>query len=65
MYLDRIFNIPASAIWSSAAFSALDFPVILGTTVFSALLVIVANLVVDLIYPFLDPRVTYTEREGD
>ena len=64
VYLDRIFNIPGFGNLVVTGIQRLDFPVILGTTVFSALLVIAANLVVDLIYPFLDPRVTYTEREG-
>lgn len=64
VYLDRIFNIPGFGNLVVTGIQRLDFPVILGTTVFSALLVIAANLVVDLIYPFLDPRVTYTGREG-
>ena len=35
----------------------LSIPVILGTTIFSALIVIAANLITDVIYPFIDPRV--------
>ena len=37
----------------------LDYPMILGTTVIGAALVMLANLITDLIYPFLDPRVVY------
>jgi peptide/nickel transport system permease protein len=32
----------------------------MGVTVFAALFIIVANLVVDVAYAFLDPRVRYT-----
>jgi len=64
VYLDRIFNIPGFGNLVIDGVQRLDFPIILGTTVFSALLVIGANLVVDLIYPLLDPRVTYKGGEG-
>lgn len=37
-----------------------DTPLILGTTVFVSLLVIACNLLVDLIYPLLDPRISYS-----
>jgi peptide/nickel transport system permease protein len=36
-----------------------DYPVIMGTVFVGALLVMVSNLLVDLIYPLLDPRITY------
>jgi peptide/nickel transport system permease protein len=36
-----------------------DLPVIVGTTLFAAFLIIGANLVVDIAYAFLDPRVTF------
>ncbi|MGH3173511.1 MAG: ABC transporter permease, partial [Streptosporangiaceae bacterium] len=34
-----------------------DLPVILGITILAATFVVVANLVVDLLYAVLDPRV--------
>jgi peptide/nickel transport system permease protein len=34
--------------------------VILGTTVMAAFFIIMANLVVDVVYAFLDPRVAYS-----
>ena len=37
-----------------------DTPLILGVTVFVSVLVIASNLVVDLIYPLLDPRIQYS-----
>jgi peptide/nickel transport system permease protein len=36
----------------------LDLPVVVGTTLFTAFLVVVANLVVDIVYGYLDPRVS-------
>jgi len=35
----------------------LDVPVIMGTVMFSAVIVVVANLVVDVLYRWIDPRI--------
>jgi len=37
-----------------------DFPMVMGVTVLGALFIAIANLVVDVAYAFLDPRVRYT-----
>ena len=37
-----------------------DVPMIMGTVVFAALLVVISNLVVDVAYTWLDPRVKYS-----
>lgn len=42
---------------TQAAVTAQDLPVVQGVVVFGALIVIAVNLVVDLIYPLLDPRI--------
>ena len=57
VFIDRIFTLGGFGEVVVNSIKLLDIPVILGTTIFSTLLVIVANLVVDLVYPFIDPRV--------
>ena len=37
-----------------------DFPIIQGTIVLAAFFIIIANIVVDIAYAYLDPRVRYT-----
>jgi peptide/nickel transport system permease protein len=37
-----------------------DFPVVQGIVLFSALSYMVANLLVDLAYAWLDPRISYS-----
>ena len=37
-----------------------DLPIIQGTVLFGAFFIVVANLVVDIVYAFLDPRVKYS-----
>ena len=34
-----------------------DYPVIMGTTIFLASFIIVMNLIVDLLYKIVDPRI--------
>ena len=37
-----------------------DFPAVMGVTVMAAVFIIVANLIVDVLYAFLDPRIRYS-----
>ena len=59
LFLDKIFGIPGYGRLGVNALMSLDYPMMLGTTVIGAALVMLANLITDLIYPFLDPRVVY------
>ncbi|OHV33931.1 MULTISPECIES: ABC transporter permease [Pseudofrankia] len=43
---------------TSAAVTVQDIPVVQGVVVFGAFVFITVNLVVDLVYPLLDPRIT-------
>ncbi len=54
---ETVFNIPGVGRLAFAAIRAADLAVIQGTVLFGALFIIVANLVVDVLYAFLDPRV--------
>jgi peptide/nickel transport system permease protein len=37
-----------------------DLPVVLGVTLFAAFFVVIANIIVDVLYAYVDPRVTYS-----
>jgi peptide/nickel transport system permease protein len=41
------------------AITTLDVPLVMGTVLFGALAILVSNIVVDIAYAFLDPRVRY------
>jgi ABC-type dipeptide/oligopeptide/nickel transport system permease component len=60
VFVELIFNIPGFGNLSIQALQQVDYPVIMGTVFVGALLVMVSNLLVDLVYPLLDPRVTLT-----
>ncbi|WP_329241823.1 ABC transporter permease [Streptomyces sp. NBC_01478] len=42
---------------TAAAVTAQDIPLVQGVVVFGALIFVVTNLIVDLVYPLLDPRI--------
>jgi peptide/nickel transport system permease protein len=56
---ERVFNIPGVGRLAVQAIEEGDLPVIQGTVLLGAFFVIVLNLVVDIAYAFLDPRVRY------
>jgi peptide/nickel transport system permease protein len=57
---ERVFNIPGVGRLAVQAIEKGDLPVIQGTVLLGAFFVIVLNLVVDIAYAFLDPRVRYS-----
>jgi peptide/nickel transport system permease protein len=57
---ERIFNIPGIGLLSVEAIRDSNLPVILGTVLIASAFVIVANLLVDIAYATLDPRVQYS-----
>jgi peptide/nickel transport system permease protein len=57
---EHIFNIPGIGAYSVDAIRDQNIPIILGTTLVAAFFIIAANLIVDVVYAILDPRVTYS-----
>jgi peptide/nickel transport system permease protein len=56
---ETIFNIQGLGYLAIQSIRALDIYVILDVTIVAAFLITFANLVVDIVYAFLDPRVRY------
>ena len=54
--VEQIFAIPGIGRYYVTAVSARDYSVVMGLTVLLAVIVVVANLIVDLLYGVLDPR---------
>lgn len=57
IFVENIFAIPGFGRLAVNGLQKYDYPLILGTTIVSALLVIGASLIVDVLYGVLDPRV--------
>ncbi len=56
---ETVFNIPGIGRLSYDAITRGDLPVVQGTVLFGAFFIVILNLVVDIVYAFLDPRVRY------
>jgi peptide/nickel transport system permease protein len=57
---ETVFNIPGIGRLAFDAIQNSDLPMIQGTVLFGAFFIVIANLLVDVAYAFLDPRVRYT-----
>ncbi|MEG2928726.1 MAG: ABC transporter permease [Oscillospiraceae bacterium] len=58
--VEKIFAIPGLGKFFVQSITSLDYPVISGTVIFYGAFLVLANLVVDLLYGFIDPRVKMT-----
>jgi ABC-type dipeptide/oligopeptide/nickel transport system permease component len=56
---EQIFGIPGMGRYFVTSISNRDYPVIMGTILLYAFLLVISNLVVDIAYGFLDPRIRY------
>ena len=56
---ERVFNLPGVARFLVDAILWLDYPIVQNLVMFIAIVVILANLLVDMLYGVLDPRVRY------
>jgi peptide/nickel transport system permease protein len=57
---ETVFNIPGVGRFAYDSIINSDLPAIQGTVLFGAFFIIAANLVVDILYALLDPRVRYS-----
>lgn len=55
--VEKIFTIPGLGSEFIGAITGRDYPLIMGTTIFLAVLIIVMNVIVDIAYTLIDPRI--------
>ena len=58
--VETVFQLPGLGQYAILSLQVNDFPPVMGVTVLGAVFIVVANLIVDVVYAFLDPRVRYT-----
>ena len=59
--IEKLFSIPGLGRYFVSAITDRDYSVVLGLTVFLGSMIIICNLVVDIMYAVIDPRVKITE----
>lgn len=57
---ETLFALPGIGQLAVKSIETQDFPMVMGITVLGAMFIAFANLIVDVVYAFLDPRVRYT-----
>jgi peptide/nickel transport system permease protein len=58
--IENVFALPGLGTLAISSVSARDFPVIQGTTFFFSVILVTANLLVDISYAIIDPRIHYS-----
>jgi peptide/nickel transport system permease protein len=58
--VENVFQLPGLGAYAIDALYTAKYPAVMGVTILGALLIVIANLIVDVGYAFLDPRVRYT-----
>jgi oligopeptide transport system permease protein len=59
--VETVFSIPGLGRYFIQSILGRDYPIIMATTIFLAALVIFMNLVVDILYRVVDPRIDITK----
>ena len=57
--VELIFGVPGVGRFTLDALFARDFPVIMAVTLIGAASLVIANLIVDILYAIVDPRIRY------
>jgi peptide/nickel transport system permease protein len=57
---ETVFDIPGIGRLNYDAILHSDFPIVQGTVLLAAMFIVVANIIVDISYAYLDPRVRYS-----
>ncbi len=56
---EQIFSIPGLGLMTLTAINQRDYPVVQGCVLFIAFIYVMVNLIVDILYTYVDPRITY------
>ena len=60
--VERVFNWPGVGRMSVEAIETVDVPLIIGTVIFTALMVIVSSILIDIVQAIVDPRIRHSRQ---
>ncbi|MEZ4506893.1 MAG: ABC transporter permease [Thermomicrobiales bacterium] len=60
VFIETVFSLPGMGRLFYDSLTRRDYPVLMGILMFSAVLIILGNLIADLVYAKLDPRISYS-----
>ena len=56
---ETVFNFNGLGYWAAHAATQLDIPAVLGFALFSGVVFVISNLIVDVLYAYIDPRIKF------
>ncbi len=59
LFVEEVFNYPGMGLLYWDAVNSRDYPIIMGITVFIGLMTVLGNLIADILYGLIDPRIQY------
>ena len=59
-YVETVCNIPGIGSYFVRSATGRDYPMLMALTLLFAVLIAVVNLIVDILYAWLDPRISYS-----
>ena len=62
--VEKVFAWPGMGLLAVEAVEARDYPIILATSMIAAVLVVLGNLLADIIYAVVDPRISYAAKRA-
>lgn len=60
--VERVFNWPGVGRMAVEAIETVDVPLIIGTVIFTALLVVVSSILIDIVQAIVDPRIRHSRQ---
>ena len=64
MVVESVFGIPGIGLLILNAIGMRDYPIVQGAVIFTAVMFMLTNLLVDVLYGFLDPRIRFNRSGG-
>jgi peptide/nickel transport system permease protein len=58
--LERVMGLPGLGVWALDAIQLKDFPIVMIVAMFSATMLMLISLIIDISYGFIDPRIRYS-----
>ena len=60
---ESVFSWPGVGLYFTKAVDALDYPIVMAVLLFSGTLVILGNLLSDILYAVVDPRISFQKEQ--
>ena len=57
VFVEIVFGLPGLGCWTIQSTFTFDLPIIIGVVIFASIMVILFNLLIDLLYAVIDPRI--------